>query len=296
MNQLRHMAIFAVIVETGSITAAADSLQLSKSVVSQHLKNLEQKLGITLLKRTTRKQTLTSAGNDFYQHCKTLNHIADQAWHQAQTALEVPKGVIRITAPNALMETLVAPAIAKLIKSFPLLRPELINSDIRHDLIAENIDLAIRVGQSQDSNIKQRRLGEFRDVLCASKELLTEVELPQENIEHLAYIANSWQNTKIIHEFECIKGEKQNAFQFSAEPRCITNSFNTCFTLLEEGAGIGLIPEFRLNSSSSKLKPVYPKHQLPLNPIYALHTFDNMPPQSIKVCLEAIEQELLKHI
>lgn len=287
MNQLRHMAVFAFIVESGSITAAAESLQLSKSVVSQHLKNLEQSLGVTLLKRTTRRQVLTSAGQDFYQHCKTLNQIADQACQQAQQALEVPKGSIRITAPNALMETLVAPAIADLIKAYPLLKPELISSDLRQDLMAENIDLAVRVGQSADSNIKQRRIGEFRDVLCASEELLA-----QGNIEESAYIANSWQDRKIHHEFQAVKNNRKKALTFSAEARCTTNSFNTCFTLIESGAGIGLIPEFKLGSKSPTLKPVYPDHQLPLNPVYALHTFDSQPPFSVRVCLKAIEQKL----
>ena len=124
MNQLRHMAVFAHIVETGSITATAELLQLSKSVISQHLKTLEENLGVTLLKRTTRRQSLTSAGQDFYQHCKTLNQIADEAWLQAQEVLDVPKGNVRITAPYALMETLIAPAIAPLIEQYPLLQPE----------------------------------------------------------------------------------------------------------------------------------------------------------------------------
>jgi DNA-binding transcriptional LysR family regulator len=292
MNQLRHMAVFAHIVETGSITAAAELLQLSKSVISQHLKTLEQNLGITLLKRTTRRQTLTPAGQDFYQHCKTLNQIADQAWQQAQEVLEVPKGTVRITAPNALMETLIAPAIAEVMKEFPLLYPELISSDIRHDLMADNIDLAIRVGQSGDSNIKQRRIGEFRDVLCASDALLV-----QNNIAEAAYIANSWQDKKIRHVFKTtnvkastIKG--QTPLIIVAEARCITNSFNTCFTLIESGAGIGLIPEFRLGSKESNLKPVFPDYQLPINPVYALHTFDTQLPMSVSVCLDAIEKKL----
>jgi DNA-binding transcriptional LysR family regulator len=289
MNQLRHMAIFAYIVETGSITAAAESLQISKSVVSQHLKTLEQNLGITLLKRTTRRQTLTPAGQDFYQHCKSLNQIVNQAWQQAKEVLEVPKGKVRITAPNALMETLIAPAIAEVMKEYPLLQPELISSDIRQDLMADNIDLAIRVGQSGDSNIKQRRIGEFRDVLCATDELLA-----HKNIEEIAYIANSWQAKKIHHEFESTKKEADDNFIFSAEARCISNSFNTCLTLVQSGAGVGLIPEFRLDKKTSALKPVFPDYQLALNPIYALHTFDMQLPLNVSVCINEIEKTLAK--
>ena len=292
MNQLRHMSVFAHIVETGSITAAADSLQLSKSVISQHLKALEQGLGVTLLKRTTRRQVLTSAGKDFYEHCKALNQIADQAWQQARDVLEVPTGPIRITAPNALMETLVAPAIALLMKEHSLLQPELISSDSQLDLMTENIDLAIRVGQSIDSNIKQRRIGEFKDVLCSSATLLA-----QGNIEQAPYIANSWQGKKISHEFNTAGGKQQESLRFATEARCITNSFNTCFNLITSGAGMGLVPEFILNSNTansnaSHLQPVFPGYELPLNPVYALHTFATQVPLNVSLCLNAIEQQL----
>lgn len=295
MNQLRHMSVFAHIVETGSITAAAESLQLSKSVISQHLKALEQGLGVTLLKRTTRRQVLTTAGKDFYEHCKALNQIADQAWQQARDVLEVPKGLIRITAPYVLMETLVAPAIAVLMKEYPLLQPELISSDSHLDLMTENIDLAIRVGQSIDSNIKQRRIGSFKDVLCSSVALLA-----QENIEQAPYIANSWQGKKISHEFKP-RGEKQESLLFTTEASCITNSFNTCFSLITSGAGIGLVPEFILNSNTensktSNLQPVFPGYELPLNPIYALHTFATQVPFNVSLCLKAIEKQLAEKL
>lgn len=290
MNQLRYMSVFAHIVETGSITAAAESLQLSKSVVSQHLKALEQGLGITLLQRTTRRQKLTAAGKGFYEHCKTLNNVADLAWQQAQEILEVPKGAIRITAPNALMESLVAPAIATLMAEYPLLVPELISSDNQLDLITEGIDLAIRVGQSIDSDIKQRRIGEFKDVLCSSKVLLT-----QEDINQAPYIANSWQGKTIQHEFKP-EAVLQERVIFSTQANCITNSFNTCLTLINSGVGIGLVPDFILNSTASNLRPVFAGYHLPINPVYALHTFHTQVPMNVSLCLAAIEAQLKNKI
>jgi len=158
MNRLRQMSVFAYIVETGSITAAAESLDLSKSVVSQHLKSLETELGIILLKRTTRRQALTSAGKHFYKSCKELNQVANHAWLEAQETLTVPQGHIRITAPNALMETLVTPVIGKLLQQYPKLELELISNDHHLDLLSAGIDLAIRVGASRESMLKQRRV------------------------------------------------------------------------------------------------------------------------------------------
>jgi len=302
MNQLRHMSVFAHIVETGSITHAAESLQLSKSVISQHLKALELALGVTLLKRTTRRQTLTSAGIDFYAHCKELNSIADRAWLQAQEVLEVPKGVIRITAPNALMETLVAPAIGQVMSQYPLLKPELISSDQQIDLITENIDLAIRVGQSKDSLIKQRRIGEFRDVLCSQKPPLKKAQKQNPaDMSDTAYIANAWQGKKIEHLLKDKgkgkgKGNAANEFQFKTEARCQANSFYTCLTLIQSGAGMGLIPDFKLASINPPLYEVFPGYQLSVNPVYALYTYDKQLPLSLKVCLTAIEQQLVNTV
>ena len=287
MNKLKHMSIFAQIVESGSITEAAALLQLSKSVVSQHLSALESDLGVLLIKRTTRRHTLTDAGRAFYHSCQEINKLTDYAWQQAQESLEQPKGKVRITAPNALMDIIVAPAVGELIRQYPLLTPELISSDTPVDLLAENIDIAIRVGSSSNSNIKQRKIGQFRDVLCGSKELLSQGESNQAR-----YIANHWQGQHIEHQFSDKQG-KQVSFEASAH--CRANSFYTCLTLLKQGAGIGLIPDFHFNQLTAELEEVFPNLQLAANPVYALHTYDRYLPASIKVCIEAIEQQLASY-
>lgn len=286
MKKLRHMSVFAYIVEAGSITGAAESLQLSKSVVSQHLKVLERELGVLLIKRSTRKHTLTSAGRDFYESCKEINKITEFAWQRAQESTETPNGIIKITAPNALMDVVIAPAIGKLLKQYPLLEPELISGDTQLDLMSDNIDLAIRVGPSQASNIKQRRIGEFRDILCGSHALVQ-----QEEIDNALYIANKWQGKHISHHFNDIDG---NEVLYEATALCRANSFYSCLALIKEGAGIGLIPDFQFNMIKPVLCEVFPKLKLPINQVYALHTYDKYQPSSIKVCIEAIEEHLTK--
>ncbi|RJX72973.1 LysR family transcriptional regulator [Vibrio sinensis] len=284
MNRLRQMSLFAHIVECGSITAAADALDLSKSVVSQHLKSLEQELGVSLLKRTTRRQTLTVAGESFYAGCRSLNQVADSAWQNAQQGLTTPKGSIRITAPNALMETLISPAIAQVMQQYPLLVPELISSDEHLDLIAENIDLAIRVGHSRESSLKQRRIGEFRDVLCATPNVVAAF-----NADTTPYIANSWQSKQIHHILE---SASLGDIELKCEAKCITNSFYTCVSLIKADAGVGLVPDFHLGTLAPMLVTLFPQHVLPINPIYALHSFNHTPPLSVSVCLDAIERQL----
>ncbi len=284
MKKLRHMSVFAHIVEAGSITEAAERLQLSKSVVSQHLKVLEQDLGVLLIKRSTRKHTLTDAGKEFYESCKEINKITDIAWQRAQNAIEAPQGLIKITAPNALMDVIVAPAIGKLLKQYPLLEPELISGDAHLNLMSDNIDLAIRVGRSQASNIKQRRIGEFRDVLCGNYALLK-----KEGIEQVTYIANTWQGNHVSHQFSDIDGK---IVIYEAKAKCRANSFYSCLALIKEGAGIGLIPDFQFKKTQPLLGEVFPKLKLPVNQVFALYPYDKYLPSSVKVCLEAIEQQL----
>lgn len=286
MNKLRNMAVFARIVEAGSITRAAESLQLSKSVVSQHLKALEIELGVLLIKRSTRKHTLTSAGKGFYDSCNEINKIAELAWQEVQASTEEPKGVIKITAPNALMDAVIAPAIGKVLKQYPLLTPELLSSDAHADLMSDNIDLAIRVGPSQASNIKQRRIGQFRDVLCGAKKLLDNADINQ-----MMYIANTWQGKQICHVF---KGDMDNEVRYETTSLCRANSFYACLALIKEGAGIGLIPDFQYQKVTSTIREVFPALELPINYVYALHTYENHLPYRIKVCIEAIENHFSK--
>ncbi|WP_026971508.1 LysR family transcriptional regulator [Aliagarivorans marinus] len=282
MNKLRAMSIFAEVVEAGSVTAAADKLELSKSVVSQHLKALELELGVTLMKRTTRRQTLTDTGERFYQSCKEINSIAGTAWDDAQQSLAEPKGRIRITAPNALMEVLITPVIVQLMHSYPKLRPELISDDKPLNLMQHDIDLAVRVGSSPDSNLKQQRLGEFRDVLCGATNLDTC------NVNALPYIANDWQGRRIRHEFRSQAGELS---VLDTQATCICNSFNNCLSLIKAGAGIGIVPDFYLQQKQPQLKNLMPHLQLPNNTVYALSPF-NTTPLAVKLCIEAIAERL----
>jgi len=286
MKKSRHMQIFAQIAESGSITGAAEYLNLSKSVVSQHLKNLELDLGVLLIKRSTRKHTLTSAGLDFYDSCKEINKITNMAWQRAQESVETPKGYLKITAPNALMDVVIAPAIGKILKKYPLLEPELLSSDKQLDLMKDNIDLAIRVGNSQVSNIKQRRIGEFRDILCGSNALVQ-----NNNADKALYIANKWQNRDISHHFRDAEG---NEMLYQAKAQCRSNSFYSCLELIKEGAGIGLIPDFQFNKTKPALCEVFPQFQLPKNKVYALYPYGKHMPSSLKVCILAIETHLNK--
>ena len=277
------MYVFSQVAAAGSISKGAECLGLSKSVVSQHLKALEEELGVVLIKRTTRLQHLTSVGEQFYLKCQKMNQICEGAWDEVRQNQDVPRGRLRITSSHALMSSLVAPAAGHLLKEYVELNIELITNDHHLDLMSEDVDLAIRVGGSGDSNLRQRRIGHFRDVLCINQS--ANISAP----EQVPYIANHWQGRQVQHHF-CHR-HTQETQVLAFQPRCTADSFNTCLGLIHQGDGMGIIPEFIYHRQEG-LKEVLPEYQLPVVDVYALHPFQGKPPVGISMCLRLIEQHL----
>ncbi|WP_206605717.1 LysR family transcriptional regulator [Pelagibaculum spongiae] len=310
IQYLRHMSIFASVVDCGSISAAAESLDLSKSVISQHLKSLEMALKVSLLQRTTRRQQLTPAGQDFYLQCQKMQQLAKDAWQVAEQSRQEPAGPIRISAPHALIEAIIAPAIGQLCTEYAQIRPSLQANDQRVDLLEQEIDLAIRVGLLPSSNLKQRKLGSFRDVLCASKpfierhqnqldQLVTRLQQAEDTKDRdgseisyeldLDYIANSWQGRRLSHALTSKTSRQTRTLQVSASR--FTNSLPSVIAMAKAGAGIAIIPNFLLNNHV-ELEPICSDWQLDEVPIYSVHSYNQKPPCSVELSIEAIQKHL----
>ena len=290
MDYLRHMAIFKQIVDAGSISAAADNLDLSKSVVSHHLKSLELAVGVQLLHRTTRKQQLTPAGTDFYQRCAQMADISQTAWQEARDTGGKLAGPIRISAPHALIDSIVAPAIAALCRDNAQVKPTISVADQRIDLLSDDVDLVIRVGKLPSSNLMQRKLGDFRDVVCASPTYIKrhKHEIDAEQWQSLDYIANSWQKARLTHELEPLSNTNNNNTAMTKHLAFVANRFtdnsSAVCALAKAGLGVALLPEFVFQQAEqqNQLAMLVPDHQCPLNTVYAVHDFGHKPPQLIK--------------
>ncbi|ALU41839.1 LysR family transcriptional regulator [Pseudoalteromonas rubra] len=281
MRQLGKMSLFAHVVEAGSVSGAADKLGLSKSAVSQHLKTLEQDLGVVLIKRTTRRQFLTEPGKRFYESCKVLNQIAADAWENIQAQQSEPEGKVHITAPNALVETLLAPVISNLIRQYPGVIIKLTCEDQQLDLMAHDIDIAVRIGVSKDSTLRQKRLGAFRDVLCGHP------RFSDASLEQSPYVANAWEGEPIAYQFVSENGESK---AFSPKVSCITNAFHSTVSLIRCGAGVGLIPDFYIHKGLPGITALLPDESLPENSVYLLTPFSKHVPLAVKVCMDALSE------
>lgn len=183
------MVLFAAVVRARSFTRAAQQLGLTKQTVSERIARLEAALQIRLLERTTRSLRVTDAGATYAERCAAIASQIDEANGEVQRQRVEPIGSLRVTAPVLYGRRALGPLVAQFVRAHPQVRVELLLTDRRVDLIAEGIDLAIRVGELDDSSLTARRLGEAHAWFVASPGFLARHGTPTvENLRNLPCI------------------------------------------------------------------------------------------------------------
>ena len=199
-KQLQDMALFALVAEMGSFTAAAQKAELPKSSVSQRISQLEQQVGIRLLNRTTRRLNLTFAGEHYLVHCREMLAVSERAEYAIQRLRENPSGRLRITCPAGIGATLLAHMNAEFQLRYPEVSLDVSISDDVVDLVEAGFDVALRTGKPQDSSLIGRMIGHCPRYLLASPDYLAQhgtpgspEELAQHNCLHYSFFAGqSW--------------------------------------------------------------------------------------------------------
>jgi DNA-binding transcriptional LysR family regulator len=167
-RDLNDTLIFAKVVEHGSFTSAAHALRLPKTTVSRKIQELETRLGAQLLHRTTRKLGLTEAGNIYFEHSQRIARELDEAESAIGQLQGGPRGWLRVTAPYSFAISRITPLFGEFQRRYPEVRVEMVLTSDRIDLIDKEIDVALRIGPLQDSNLVARRLAVFRSQVYAS--------------------------------------------------------------------------------------------------------------------------------
>jgi DNA-binding transcriptional LysR family regulator len=168
MDRFDNMRVFAKVVESGSFTGGAARLGISASMVSQHVKELEERLAARLLNRTTRKVSLTETGRAYYERCTRLLADLEEIEQAVSDMHAAPRGELRINATPSFGILQLAPAIADFTARFPGISVELMLSERLVDLIAEGFDVAVRVEEPPDSSLIARQLAPCRMVICGA--------------------------------------------------------------------------------------------------------------------------------
>ncbi|MFZ1852190.1 MAG: LysR family transcriptional regulator [Nitrosomonas sp.] len=187
MDRFENMNAFVRVVELGSISAAADQLQVAKSVISRRLKELEQHLGVQLFHRTTRQMNLTDTGRVFYERVSRILEDMLEAEHITSQSHGALKGKLKIALPLSFGLMHLGPAITEFLEQHPDITFDLDFSDRQVDLLLEGYDLAIRIASLPDSSLIARSLATIRLVACASPSYLQrhgEPKSPAELLQH----------------------------------------------------------------------------------------------------------------
>ncbi|WP_392887809.1 LysR substrate-binding domain-containing protein [Pseudomonas migulae] len=191
IRDLNDTLVFVRVVRLGSFTAAAHALQIPKTTVSRRVRELEQAIGVQLLRRTTRQLSLTEAGAVYFDQCKdiasTLEH-AELAVHQLRDG---PRGWLRVTVPYSFGVSWFAPLVSGFRQAYPEIKLEILASHVPLDLVADEIDVALRLGALPDSSLIARRLASYATGIYAAPDYLArhgQPTTPEELIEHRALV------------------------------------------------------------------------------------------------------------
>ena len=288
MERLKRMSVFAKVVEQGSFTAAARQLQMSVSSISQIVARLEDELQVKLLNRSTRSLALTEAGKIYYQGCRRMLHEAQDVHEQLYAFNNTPIGTLRIGCSSTMAQNVLAKMTAEMLRDYPGLAVDLVTGIPAPDLIADGLDVVIRVGALQDSSLFSRRLGAMPMVVCAAKSYLAQYGVP----EKPADLANhSWLEYSVRpdNEFELIAPEGLST-RIVPQGRFVTNDPMTLTRWLTVGAGVAYVPLMWVIDEINRgtLEILFPRYQSDPRPVYALYTEKDKLPLKVQVCIDAL--------
>ncbi|EKL0982891.1 LysR substrate-binding domain-containing protein [Klebsiella aerogenes] len=179
MDKLRGMETFVAVVECGSFTGAAARLEMSAVMVGKYIALLEGQLGTRLLERNTRRQSLTDAGRVYFDEARRVLEQVANAERSVERLRLAPAGTLRVSAPVSFGASIIAPLTASFLQAWPEVRVELDLTNRMVDLVDEGIDLAIRIGDIQRTDLVAKYLAPYRMVICAAPDYLARHGTPQ---------------------------------------------------------------------------------------------------------------------
>ncbi len=240
---LNDLLVFTEVVERGGFTAAGDALAMPKSNVSRTVTRLEAALGVQLLERTTRKQTLTEIGQMYYEHCSRIKEELASASASIETLSQTPKGRLRVCASVTVGQSLICPHLAGFARTYPDVKIDLRLTNRRVDLIDEGFDVVIRVGKLPDSNLIGKYLCSQELHLYAAPSYIEEsnapLSFPDDLDMHRCLFMNAMNERP---QWQLQNGEESKVIDF--EPAFSCDNFYVLQQLAIGGLGITILPDY----------------------------------------------------
>lgn len=285
MDRLTAARVFIEVAERGGLTQAAQRLDMSPAMVSRYLASAEDWLGARLLHRTTRRVSLTDAGQAALPSCRQLLEIADDARHHAGNRGREPEGKLRVTTSGSFAEAQLAPAIVDFQRLHARVQIELLGLDRALDLVDERIDLAVRITNHVDPGLVGRPLARCRSVLCASPAYLAEHGRPRtlEALKAHRFVTHAFgSGTRYRFEKAHARVELPVAGALS------TNETAILRRAVLAGAGIGMLPTYYVAAElrRGELVPLLPDHEPESLGIHAVYLSRRHQPLALRLLVD----------
>lgn len=244
LSDLNDLRFFVEVVEHGGFSAAGRALGVPKSRLSNRVAKLEERLGVRLLQRTTRRFVVTDVGERFLAHCKAMIEQAEAARDVVEELRSEPCGWIRLSCPISLAPTVMAELVPEFLARYPKMQVRLLASDRRVDLIGEAFDIAIRVRTviDTDATLVLRTIGQSRVILVASPNFLERHGTPRLPQELAPLPLLSMRELDGVQTLDLVgpAGERE---QVRMQPRLVCGSFPVLVSAAMRGIGVALVPD-----------------------------------------------------
>ena len=245
MQDLNDLIYFAEVVDHGGFAAASRQLGVPKSRLSRRIAELESRLGVRLLHRTTRKLSLTAVGQQYHHHCVAMRESAMAAQDAVAQAQSMPRGTIRIACPVTLAQTTLGPVLPQFLARYPLVKVDMRVSNRVVDLVEEGFDVALRVRPAIDNtgSLVVKNFGPTRSLLVASPLLLAREIAPQ-SIDDLSRLPTVNMSSADGRASWQLIGPQQAPCHFQHSPRYVADDLLTLKLAVIAGVGMSVLPAY----------------------------------------------------
>jgi DNA-binding transcriptional LysR family regulator len=245
MQDLNDMLFFAEVVDRGSFAEAGRALNVPKSKLSRRVADLEGRLGVRLLQRTTRKLSLTQAGEIYHRHCVAMREQAEAADEAVAMVQTEPRGTVRVSCPVTLAQTTIGPLLPRFLAAHPQVRIEMLVTNRVIDLVQESVDVALRVRSNLDDSgsLVAKNLGDTKGVLVASPQLLQRFGAPDdvESLRNLPTVAMSAADGRASWH---LHGPRGAEFDLQHRPVYTADDLMTLKYAVLQGTGMCVLPDY----------------------------------------------------
>ncbi|ODA29931.1 LysR family transcriptional regulator [Veronia pacifica] len=295
MGQLENMQIFVSVVEAGSITKASEQLNLAKSAVSKRLLDTEQLLGVKLLNRTTRKSSLTEAGNLYYLKSKQVLEQVEEINFEVSSSKAQLKGSLKVSVPQSFGLSHLMPAIECFLSQHSELNIDLDFGDRVVDLVEHGIDVAVRIGHLKDSSLKAKIIAPVSHIICASPSYIEKQGMPT-NIDALKKHCLLRYSQSTLCRLDLIDPEGKPV-SVTMKSNHSANSGECLRDLAIAGHGVVNLPKFIVWQAikNASLTPLMTDYTQPQMNIYVVYPQTRFLPQKVRHFIDYIAEFFGKH-